>query len=258
MQKRERYCKGLGRAALIAWFCCALSPGKVMASDSWERGMGGVVFPRRSHPAAVDGTGGYLLVSASAANPFSIPGLYESTALFSMVRRRWTAAIRWERTGITGYTRDLFETSSGMALPGDFLYINVIVRADSRNVAGYGRDTIASTAYSVSMEASSLAVIEVEAGTRPDERPVRVTVRAGRSGTILVLTVGRNSRGESVVRAGGSIRLMRRVSFLAGYDLETGEVSGGLAVVAPARTAVSWSIHPVLGATFSVSVGAVR
>ena len=85
-----------------------------------------------------------------------------------------------------------------------------------------------------------------------------MTIRAGCSTAFLILTLGRDGRSGRVARAGGSVSATERFSFLAGYDMETGEASGGLTFRAPALAAVSWSIHPVLGSTFSVSVGAVR
>jgi hypothetical protein len=80
----------------------------------------------------------------------------------------------------------------------------------------------------------------------------------GEREVFLLMTLGRDRQRGRVARAGGSIGVTERLSFLAGYDLETGEVSGGIAVGAHLPAAVSWSSHPVLGSTFSVSVGAVR
>lgn len=258
MQRGKTYCNGLGRTAVILVLGCALSQGRARSADSWERGMGGVMLPRRDHPAACDSPGGYLLAAVSAANPFSIPGLYASTASVSAVRSRWSAGLRWERTGISGYSQDRLEASAGPALPGGFLHVTFITWADSRNVAGYGRDTVVSTGFSVSLEPSSMFAIELEAGARPFEGPAHATVRAGSREASLLLTLGRNSRRESIARTGGFVRVAGRMSFLAGYDLETGEVSGGLMILAEPRAAVSWSMHPVLGTTFSVSIGAVR
>ncbi len=257
MQKGKAYSSGLGRATLILALGCALAHGRARAADSWERGMGGVIFPRRDHPAVDGGTGGYLLATVSAANPFSIPGLCESTASVSVVRNFWSTGLDWERTGISGYSRDRLEVSAGLALPGGFSHITVIARANSRRVTGYGRETVFSTGYSVSLEVSSV-VVEMEAGARPDEGPAHATARVGSRGSYIVLTLGRGSRRENVARAGGMVRVAGRLSFLAGYDLETGEVSGGFMLRGPARAAVSWSLHPVLGATYSVSIGAVR
>ena len=258
MQKREMCRKGLGRASMMVAFFLTLLHGQGRAGDSWERGMGGVMFPRWEHPAALDRRTGYLLVSASAANPFSMPGLYESTAFISAVSSRRAAGIRWERTGMAGYSRDLFEAVAGLALPGGLLRLNLIVRADIRGVAGYGRETSVSAAWSVFIDASPIAAAEMEPGTGAGGFPARASVRAGRGGAFLILTLDRYGPGDSTVRAGGSVRLAARVSFLAGYDIGTGEVSGGLAFLAPARTAFSWSVHPVLGTTFSISVGALR
>ncbi len=258
MQKGKTYSSGLGRTALILALGCALAQGRARAADSWERGMGGVMLPRRDHPAADGGTGGYLLAVVSAANPFSIPGLYESTAFVSVVRSRWSTGLDWERTGISGYSRDRLEISAGLALPGGFSHLTVIARTDSRRVTGYGREMVFSTGYSVSFEASSVVVVEMEAGARPDEGSAHATARVGNRGSYLVLTLGRGSRRENIARAGGMVRVAGRMSFLAGYDLETGEVSGGLMFRGPAQTAVSWSLHPVLGATYSISIGAVR
>jgi hypothetical protein len=220
--------------------------------------MGGVIFPGRDHPAVSGAPGGYLLALVTAANPFSIPGLYESTAFLSMVRKRCSARLRWERTCITGYSRDLLFASGGLALPGGFIHAAVVMRAESRNVAGYGRDTAVSALYSLSVEFSSMAVIELEGGGRPHDDPAHATIRAGYSTAFVILTLGRDGRGGRVARAGGSVSVTGRFSFLAGYDLETGEASGGLTFRAPALAAVSWSIHPVLGSTFSVSMGAAR
>ena len=258
MQKGKRYRSGLGRAAMMLTLAFALSQGRCRAADSWERGMGGVIFPGRDHPAVHDVSGGYLLVLVSAANPFSIPGLYESTASLSVVRSRWATGLDWERTGISGYSRDCLEVSSGLALPGGFSHLTVIARADSRSVTGYGRETAFSTGYSVSFEVSSVFVVEMEAGARPDEGPAHATARVGSRVSCLVLTIGRGSRRENVARAGGMVRVAGRLSFLGGYDLETGEVSGGFMFRGPARAAVSWSLHPVLGATYSISIGVVR
>ena len=258
MQKGKTYSNGMGRTALILALGCALAQGRARAADSWERGMGGVMLPRRDHPAADGETGGYLLAVVSAANPFSIPGLYESKASVLVVRNRWSTGLDWERIGISGYSRDRFEVSAGLVLPGGFIHLTVITRADSRRVTGYGRDTAFSTGYSASLEVSSVVVVEMEAGARLDEEPSHVTVRVGNRGSYLVLTLGRGSRRENIVRAGGLVNLAGRLSFLAGYDLESGEVSGGLMFRGPARAAVSWSLHPVLGATYSVSIGAVR
>ena len=258
MQKGKRYRGGLGRTAMMLALALALSPGECRAADSWQRGMGGVIFPRRDHPAVSGALDGYLLASVSAANPFSIPGLYESTASLCLVRNRCSAGMRWERTGVTGYSRDLLETSGGLALPGGFIHATVIMRAESRNVAGYGRDTVVSALYSLAVELSSMAVVELEGGCRPYDDPAHATIKAGYSTAFLILTLGRDRCSGRVARAGGSVSVTGRFSFLAGYDMETGEASGGLTFRAPALAAVSWSIHPVLGSTFSVSVGAVR
>lgn len=258
MQKGKTYSNGMGRTALILALGCALAQGRARAADSWERGMGGVMLPRRDHPAADGGARGYLLAVVSAANPFSIPGLYESKASVLVVRTRWSAGLDWERTGISGYSRDRLEVSAGLALPGGFLHFTVITRADSRRVTGYGRDTAFSTGYSASLEVSSVVVVEMEAHLRPDEGPYHATVRVGDRGYCLVLTLGRGSRRENIARAGGLVNVAGLLSFLAGYDLESGEVSGGLMLRGPARAAVSWSLHPVLGATYSVSIGVVR
>ena len=258
MQKGKGYRGGLGRSALTVALVLARLVGECWAEDAWQRGMGGVIFPVRDHPAAAGPAGGYFLASVSAADLFSIPGLYESTACFSIVRTRYMAGMLWERTGITGYSRDLLKASLGLALPGGFLHLTLIVGADSRNVSGYGRDTVILPACSLSLEVSSIALVEVEGGIRPHEGPAHATVRAGRSTSFLVLTVGRDGHGGRVARSGGSVSVTGSVSFLAGYDLETGEASGGLAIRAPVTAAVSWSIHPELGSTFSVSVGAVR
>lgn len=258
MQKRKMYRNGMGRASMIVVSCLALWHGHGRAGDSWERGMGGVILPGREHPAAADRYDGYLLVSASAANPFSIPGLYLSTVSLSAVRPGWFTGISWERTGISGYSRDLLETSAGLALPGGILHLGLKVLADSRSVAGCGRETAVSTACLVSIGIASIVAAELESTFPQEEGAAHATVRAGRESAIFVITIGRRSTGGRINRAGASIRLAMKVSFLAGYDIETGEVSGGLAFLAPARMAVSWSIHPVLGATFSVSVGALR
>ena len=258
MQKRKMCHKGVGRASMIVAFILAMSHGRGIAGDTWERGMGRVIFPRREHPAAFDRPAGYLLVSATAANPYSLPGLCESTTFLSVVRRGWSADFRWERTGITGYSRDLLETSAGLAMPGGLFHLSLALRADSRSVTGYGRETAVSTSCSISTPSSAAVSAELESGLAPGEGPAHATLRAGREGTFLLLTMGRNGRGDSLIRAGGSVRLAERVLFLAGYDAGTGEVSGGISFLARARAAVSWSIHPVLGATFSISAGAVR
>ena len=258
MQKGKTYSNGVGRTALILALGCALVQGRARAADSWERGMGGVMLPRRDHPAADGGKGRYLLAVVSAANPFSIPGLYESKAFVSVVRRGWATGLDWERAGISGYSRDRFEVSAGLALPGGFIHLTVIARADSRRVTGYGRDTAYSVGYSATLQVSSVAIVEMEAGEQPDEGPAHATFRVGNRGSYLVLTLGRGTRRENVARAGGLVSITGRLSFLAGYDLESGEVSGGFMFQGPARAAVSWSLHPVLGATYSVSIGAVR
>lgn len=258
MQKGKGYRSGLDRTAMMVALALALSPGECGAMDSWQRGMGGVIFPRRDHPAVSGAPGGYLLATVSAANPFSIPGLYESTASICLVRSCCLAGMRWERTGVTGYSRDLLEASGGFALPGGFIHATVIMRAESRNVTGYGRDTVVSALCSMSVELSSIVVVEMEGGGRSYDDPAHATIMAGYSTAFLILTLGRDDRSGRVARAGGSVSVTERFSFLAGYDMETGEASGGLAFRAPALAAVSWSIHPVLGSTFSVSVGAVR
>ena len=243
---------------MIWMLILVFSQGRCRAADSWARGMGGVIFPGRDHPAAHDMSGGYLLALVSAANPFSIPGLYESTASLSVVRGGWSAGLGWERTGIPGFSRDRLEISAGPALPGGFIHLTVIARADSRSVTGYGRDTALSAAYSLSLELSSAAVLEMETCDRPRDGPVHATVRVGGIDAFLLLTLGRDGRRGGIARAGGSVGVTGILSFLAGYDFETGEVSGGLTVRAQALAAVSWSSHPVLGSTFSVSAGAVR
>jgi hypothetical protein len=258
MQKRKMCRKGVGRALMIIVFYLALSYGRSSAGDTWERGMGRVIFPRREHPAAFDRHAGYLLVSATAANPFSIPGLCESTVFLSVVRAGWSGNIRWEHAGIAGYSQDLLETSAGLGLPGGLFHLYLIVRTDSRSVTGYGRETDVSTSCAVSAGSSSAVAFEMESGVVSGEGRARATFRAGRDGTFLLLTIGRDGRGNSILRAGGAVRLAGRTLFLAGYDIGTGEVSGGISFLAHVRTAVSWSIHPVLGATFSVSAGAVR
>lgn len=258
MQKRKMCRKGVGRASMIIAIFLVLSYGRSRAGDAWERGMGRVIFPRREHPAAFDKLSSYLLVSATAANPYSLPGLYESTAFLSVVRGGWSAGFRWDRTGIAGYSRDMFDTSAGLALPGGLFHINLIARVDSRSVTGYGRETAVSTSCSISTGSSSTVSAELESGAGLFEGPAHATLRAGRDGTFILITMGRNGRGENIIRAGGSVRLAERILFLVGYDIGTGEVSGGISFLAEARTAVSWSIHPVLGATFSVSAGAVR
>lgn len=258
MQKREMYRKGMGRASMIAALCLALWNGPGRAGDSWERGMGGVLLPLRNHPAASGNHGRYQFVSASAANPFSIPGLYVSTVFLSVVRTGWSTGISWERTGISGYSRDLYEAAAGLALPGRLLNFGLKVLADSRSVSGIGRETGVSAACCLSLEIPSIAVIELESAVVSGEGAAHATLCAGSGGTFLLLTIGRRNSGGRIIRAGASIRLVMNVSFLAGYDIETGEVSGGISLLAPARMAVSWSVHPLLGATFSVSVGALR
>jgi len=258
MQKGKRYRSGLGRAAMMLTLALALSQGRCRAADSWARGMGGVIFPGRDHPAVHDMQGGYMLALVSAANPFSIPGLYESTASLSVVRSGWSAGLGWERTGIRGFSRDRFGISAGPSLPGGFIHVRAGLRADSRSVTGYGRDTALTAVYSLSLEMSSAAVLEMEASDRPGAGPVHVTVRAGGMDAFLLLTIGRDGRRGRIARGGGSVDAGGILSFLAGYDFETGEVSGGLTVRAQVLAAVSWSSHPVLGSTFSVSAGAVR
>ena len=258
MQKGKRYRSGLGRGALILALALALSQGRCRAADSWVRGMGGVIPSRHDHPAAHDISGGYLLALVSAANPFSMPGLYQSTASLYLVSNRCSAGMCWERTGITGFSHDRLDASGGLALPGGFIHVTAVLRADSRSVAGYGRDTTVSAAYSLSLELSSAAVLEMEASDLPGEGPAHATARVGRKDAFLLLTLGRDGRRGRVARVGGSVSISGKLSFLAGYDLETGEVSGGLTVRAQALAAASWSSHPVLGSTFSVSAGVVR
>ena len=130
--------------------------------------------------------------------------------------------------------------------------------ADSRNVAGCGTDTAVSAAYCVSIGIPSVAVAELESALLPGKRAAHATLCAGGTGTFLIITIGRRNSGGRITRAGASIRMTAHVSFLTGYDIDTGEVSGGISFLAPASMAVSWSVHPVLGSTFSVSVGALR
>jgi hypothetical protein len=163
----------------------------------------------------------------------------------------------WERTGISGYSRDLMEASGGLALFGGSVNAAVTLRVDSRSVAGFGRETILLPACSLSLDLSSLAALEVEGGIRRRDGPVRAAIMARGKGSFLVLTFRRDEWGGSAA-AGGSFDVTGGLSFLAGYDLETGETSGGLSVRGRIPAAVSWSMHPVLGTTFSVSVGAVR
>ncbi len=258
MQKGKRYRGGLDRTAMMVVLAFALSRGECRAADSWQRAMGGVIFPRRRHPAVYGATEGYLLAAASAANPFAIPGLCESTAFLSLVRNRCSAGLEWERTGIAGYSHDLLEVSGGFALPGGFIHAAASMRAESWNVTGYGRDTSVSVLYSLSMKLSSIAVIELEGGGRQIEAPAHITVAAGRGTAVIILTYGRDGYGGKVARAGGTVSITGRFSFLAGYDMDTGEASGGLAFRTRVLAAISWSIHPALGPTFSVSAGAVR
>jgi hypothetical protein len=220
--------------------------------------MGGVIFPGRDHPAASGISSGYLLATVTAANPYSIPGLYESAASVSVVRGGWWGGLDWERTAISGFSRDCVELSAGPALPGGDMHISAILRTESCRVTGYGSETVFSTRWSFSLGVFAVVFVEMEAGTSPYEKDIHATTRVGQGGNCMVLTLGRDSRREDIARAGGTIRVAGRHLLLAGFDLGTGEVSGGLMIRGPALAAASWSLHPVLGATFSVSIGAVR
>jgi hypothetical protein len=232
--------------------------GQVKAGDSWERGMGGVILTRRGHPAAAGRYDRYLIASASAANPFSVPGLCVSTVSLSAVRPGWSTYISWEHTGISGYSCDLFELSGGIPLPGGLFHLGLKILSDSRRVAGFGRETVASTAGLISIGNPSTACAELESAICQDDPEAHLSVRAGTEGDFIVISIGRRSKGGRILRAGALIQMTPQASFLTGYDIETGEVSGGVAILTPARMAVSWSVHPVLGVTFSVSVGALR
>jgi len=168
------------------------------------------------------------------------------------------AGISWERTGVKGYSRDRLEAYFGMALPARLFHMAVVVRADSRKVACHGRQTDLSALWSLTLDVSQAVVAELEAGGLAGDAPARATLMAGNGDTSLVLTLGRDVRHWRVARAGGSFHITDRLLFLAGYEIVTGEVSGGMAFRAGPVTTVSWSMHPVLGTTFSISVGAVR
>jgi len=258
MQKGKGYRDGLVRTVIVLGIAFVLSPVRCGAADSWERGMGRASLPRRSHPAAPDTPEGYMLALVSAANPFSIPGLVESTASIVSAGRGHLAGSSWERTGMAGYSRDDLEAYGGLALPGGFIHLTAILRMDSREVAGWGRHTDLSARWSLTFEVPGAAVIEVEAGRPPGCESARATVMAGSAETSLVITVGRDSRNGKIARAGGTLGVTDRMTFLAGYEIVTGEVSGGMALRARVVAAVSWSMHPVLGTTFSMTVGAVR
>lgn len=258
MQKGKGYRRGLDRGALILALAFIMSGGECRAVDSWQRSMGGVIFPSRDHPAASGEEGGFIFALVSAANPFSIPGLYESTGSVFIIQDRCSSGMWWEHTGLKGYSRDRLAVSGGLALPGGFIHTALIVMAESRNVEGYGRETEILPLYSLTLEFLSIAVVDLTGGSRTDEDPVHATIRAGNSTAFLILTLGRDRRGGRVVRAGGSVSVAGGFSLMAGYDMETAEASGGLAFRAPFLAAVSWSMHPVLGTTFSVSVGAVQ
>jgi hypothetical protein len=86
----------------------------------------------------------------------------------------------------------------------------------------------------------------------------RVLMLAGDHAAFLALTAGRDGSGRSLLRAGGCASIGRDVALTGGYDLVTGEVSGGVSIAAGPAAAFSWAMHPVLGTTFSASVGVVR
>jgi hypothetical protein len=258
MQKGKGHRDSLVRSVIVLALAFALPEGRCVAADSWERGMGRVSLPRWGHPVATDIPEGYMLAFVSAANPFSIPGLSESTASLVSVRRSHLAGIRWERTGIAGYSRDDLEVYCGLAFPGRIFNLAAIARADSRKVTGHGRCTDISARWSLALEVPRAAMVEIEACLPPGGASAHASLIAQGNETSFVLTIGRDERNGRVARAGGTLSATDRLMFLAGYDIVTGEVSGGLAVRADVVAAVSWSIHPVLGTTLSMTVGTVR
>jgi hypothetical protein len=258
MQKGKGHREDLGRALIILALVAAISQGRSLAADSWERGMGGVMLPRLGHPAARSGLSGYLIALVTAANPFSVPGLYESAVSVALVRRRWSALAAWERTGTEGYSRDLLEASAGVALPGDFCHLTAIVGADITEVTGFGSEKILLSGCRISIELSHLIIVEAEFCAPAGERGERATARVGGWDSCMILSLGRSIDGKFAARAGGVVPAAGPLHLLGGYDVETGETSGGIMLTGSVPAAFSWSIHPVLGTTCSLSIGALR
>jgi hypothetical protein len=75
---------------------------------------------------------------------------------------------------------------------------------------------------------------------------------------MMALTAGSDGSGRIFRRAGASLKLSASLSVGGGYDLDSGEVSGGIFLWAPVTAAFSCGIHPALGMTFSASAGTVR
>ena len=247
----------LVRSAVTAALVLVFSGGRCRALDSWQRGMGGVIFPSRGHPAAPRTEDGYLFAEVSATNLFSIPGLYQSAAALFFVTRCCSAAVSWECVSTAGFRRDRVEARAGPAIYGGIIEAGAILEIDCVDVTGCGSDSSVSAGIYLSSSLPWELSLEAAALRRRSVVPVHVAIMAGGDGTYLAITIGRDSRGV-LSRAGGSLRLARMLSLIAGYDIGTGEVSGGVSLKAALPAAFSWSIHPVLGSTFSVTVGVVR
>jgi hypothetical protein len=217
--------------------------------------MGSVASSCRYHPAICSGDEEYLFVSVSAANPYSIPDLYESAFSISTVRRAWLADLEWEHRGISGYSRELLKGSAGIILADGAVHAGAEAGLDSRSVEGYGRETSLSADCLLSMAAVPFVVVEVKASCYSDKLPMYGLLLLGGKESRFALMAGRGSRGETIARAGLIVRIASRLSILAGCDIMTGEISGGISIVSNRAAALSWSEHPVLGSTYSISLG---
>jgi hypothetical protein len=251
-------------ACLIASIAAAcVGPAR---ADSWGRGMGGVSFPYRFHPADAGGGAAGLLIVFSAANPYSMPDLFQSSFAVSVVRNRWSTAAAWDRTGSRNYSQDVLVVSAGFAPAWSFLHILAAAAADRRSVAGLGSEGYATVRLGVSLECRPSLSLQIEREAYASGEgllsPVGARYRACAAadlGTLLLCaSVRAGSGGGAIVSAGAALRAAGPLSVMTGLRLDTGEVSCGAAIESAVRASLSWSSHPVLGHTISFSIGVAR
>jgi hypothetical protein len=216
--------------------------------------MGGVVFPLVSHPASDGRVKSCLIGIVSVENPYSIRGLYSSSASVTAIRSFWSIRSYWHRLAAGGYSQDRIAFSAGFAFPQTFLRFAVETEVETTDVSGCGSTAAAETRYSAILDISPHACLQASAGGEGS----MLSLRAGERGLDIVLNVAADGDGRLTYRAGGHVKLSERLALMTGCRFDTGEVSGGISLGGAFPAALSWSEHPVLGSTYSFSFGAVR
>jgi hypothetical protein len=228
--------------------------------------MAGASFPVHNCPVGKSySLTRYHLISASLRNPYSIPGLVESSLLIEILRGNWLVRSSWDRLGCKVYSEDRLKMSTGRGFMERTVFCFSGAGIEIKRVKDYGSESLLSLNCGLSVDAFGITVLGLESDIelsglhdRGSYFSLKLSAYTDLSGFPLLLNLNINRTALRSPRLAALIDLTGSFFLIAGYRFDTGEVSGGILNQGSRMiVSVSWSNHPVLGLSYSAGGGLI-